>query len=95
MGSKKSLYTTLAAFTAFCSGVPGFGDSRNYPKSYNQLELGKGMSSEEIGTKGKKKLPKSKRSKHCKNKAESKPRNKCYKKTTLVQQSLFYKGGIK
>ncbi len=65
MKSKKSLYATLAAFTAFCGGVPGFpdfGGSGKYPKSYNRLKL-KGMSSEEMGTKGKKKLPKSKRNK--------------------------------
>lgn len=55
------MYTMLAAFTALCGGVPGFGGSEKYPKSYNRLELGKGMSSEEMGTKGKKKLPKSKR----------------------------------
>ena len=94
--SKKSLYATLAAFTTFCSGVPGFssfGGSGKYPKSYNQIELGKGMSSEEMGTKGKKKLPKSKRNKH--NEIKSKPRDKCYKKTAPVQQVLFYKGGIK
>ena len=56
MKSKKSLYATLAAFTAFCGGVPGFpdfGGSGKYPKSYNRLKL-KGMSSEEMGTKGKK-----------------------------------------
>ena len=93
--SKKSMYATLAAFAAFCGGVPGFGGSGKYPKSYNQLELGKGMSSEEMGTKGKKKLPKSKRNKYNKNKTESKSRDNCYKKTELVQQVLFYKGGIK
>ncbi len=93
--SKKSMYATLAAFTAFCGGLPSFGGSRKYPKSYNQIELGKGMSSEEMGTKGKKKLPKSKRNKHHKNKIKSKLHDKCYKKTAPVQQILFYKGGIK
>ena len=93
--SKKSMYATLAAFTAFCGGLLSFGGSRKYPKSYNQLELGKGMSSEEMGTKGKKKLPKSKRNKHHKNKIKSKPHGKCYKKTELAQQLLFYNGGMK
>ena len=59
--SKKSMYATLAAVTAFCGGLPNFGGSGKYPKSHNRLELGKGMSSEEMGTKGKKKLPKSKK----------------------------------
>lgn len=98
MGSKKSLYSALAAFTTFCSGVPGFPSfegSGKYPKSYNQIELGKGMSSEEMGTKGKKKSPKSKRNKHHKNKTKSKLHDKCYKKTAPVQQILFYKEGIK
>ena len=96
---KKSIYATLAtlaAFTAFCGGVPGFGSSGKYPKSkpYESLNLGKGMSSEEMGTKGKKKLPKSKRNKHNKNKLKS--HDKCYKKTVLVQEVLVhYKGGIK
>lgn len=93
--SKKSMYATLATFAAFCGGVPGFGgfwNSGKYHKSsYNRLELGNGMSSGEMGTKRKKKLPKSKRNKHHKNKTESKPRNKCYEK----KQVLFYKGGIK
>ena len=62
MGSKKSMYATLAAFTAYCGGIPCFGGSGKYPKSYNRLKL-KGMSSEEMGTKGKKKLPRSKRNK--------------------------------
>lgn len=52
---------TLAAFTAFCGALPSFVGSRKYSKSYNRLELGKEMSSEEMRTKGKKKLPKSKR----------------------------------
>lgn len=94
MMSKKSMYATLATFAAFCGGIPGFGGSGKYPKSYDQLELGKGMSSEEMGTKGKKKLPKSKRNKHSKNKLKS--HDKCYKKTVLVQEVLVhYKGGIK
>ena len=63
MSKKSSMYATLAAFTAFCGGVPSFGGSGKYSKSYNRLELGKGMSSEEMGTKGKKKLSKSKRKK--------------------------------
>lgn len=74
--SKKSLYANLAAFAAFCSGVPGFGGSGKYQNdTYERLELGKGMSSEEMGTKGKKKLPKSKRNKCCKTKSKSQ-RNK-------------------
>lgn len=93
--SKKSMYATLAAFTAFCGGLSSFRGSRKYPKSYNRLELGKGMSSEEMGTKGKKKLPKSKRNKHNKNKTKSKPRNKCCKKTALVQQVMFYNERVK
>lgn len=68
MGSKKSLYAMLATFTNFYGKVPGFGNCVNHSKSNDKLELGKGMSSEEMGTKGKKKLPKSKRNKH-----------KCYK----------------
>ena len=93
--SKKSMYAMLAAVTAFCGGLPNFGGSGKYPKSHNQLELGKGMSSEEMGTKGKKKLPKSKRNKHNKNKTKSKSRNKCYEKTTLVQQVMFYNERVK
>ena len=35
---KKLMYATLATFTAFCGGVPGFGGSGKYPKSHDRLE---------------------------------------------------------
>lgn len=70
-----SVHSTLAAFTAFCGGVPGFGGSGKYPKFHDRLEI-KGMSSEEMGTKGKKKIPKSKRNK---NKLKSK-KNKTHRR---------------
>lgn len=39
------IHSTLAAFTTFCGGVPGFGGYGKYPKSHDthdRLEL-KGM----------------------------------------------------